>query len=88
MTVILTCNLCRRVIAVDDADASRDGEQLDGQRVDICGACLREAAVRVADRLSEARLRAVVRRTDPVPSTVQERARAIRLPEYLTRRSP
>lgn len=81
MTLLLTCNLCRRIVAPDDTDASRDGERLDGERVDICGACMREAAERVADRL-----RALVRRVDPMPEDVRRRAMAIRLPEYLTRR--
>lgn len=83
MTAVLQCNLCRRIIAPDDADACRGGEQLDGRRVDICGGCMREAAERVL-----ARLRASVRVVDPVPTTVQQRARQIQLPRYLTRRSP
>jgi hypothetical protein len=74
------CNLCKRIIAADDADAVREGTGPTG-RVDICGPCLREAAARIADRL-----RALVRRVDPVPSSVQHRALSIRLPERLQRK--
>jgi hypothetical protein len=67
------CNLCRRIIADDDADAVREGVGPKG-RVDICGACMRDAAARVADRL-----RTLAQRLDPVPPTVRERAMSIRL---------
>jgi hypothetical protein len=75
------CNLCRRRIADDDADAVREGTGPTG-RVDICGACMREAAARIEDRM-----RALVRRVDPVPQTVQRAALSIRLPERLQRKS-
>jgi hypothetical protein len=81
VTLILQCNLCRRIIADADIDAVRGGVGDDGVRVDICGACMREAAERVADRL-----RASVKMLDPTPPTVQQRARSIDLPAYLTRR--
>ena len=75
------CNLCRRIIAADDADAVREGVGPTG-RVDICGACMREAVARIEDRM-----RALVRRVDPVPQTVQKAALSIRLPERLQRKS-
>jgi hypothetical protein len=74
------CNLCKRIIAAGDTDAVREGVGPAG-RVDICGACMREAAARIEDRM-----RALVRRVDPVPDTVQHRALSIRLPERLQRR--
>lgn len=80
MTLIL-CNLCRRIIAAEDRDAVREGVNGEGARVDVCGACMREAAERVADRL-----RALVKVADPMPETIRSRALSIRLPDHLTRR--
>jgi hypothetical protein len=79
VTLIVQCNLCRRIIADDDADAVRCGEGPKG-RTDLCGACMREAAERVLERL-----RASVRVVDPVPQTVQRAALSVRLPERLRR---
>jgi hypothetical protein len=76
--IYVGCNLCRRNVAADDVDAVRDGATSSGKRVDICGACMREAATRIEDRL-----RALVRRVDPVPQTVQRAALSVRLPERL-----
>lgn len=75
------CNACLRRVAEDDADAVTDGRDARGRRADVCGACMRSAAERVMDRL-----RASVRVVDPVPESVQQRARQISLPSYLTRR--
>jgi hypothetical protein len=84
VTLILQCNLCKRIIAADDQDACRGGAKTSGHRVDICGACMREAAERIADRL-----RAVVKRVDPVPESVRSRALSVRLPPGLKpRRTP
>lgn len=75
------CNLCRRIIAAEDHDAVREGVNGEGARVDICGACMREAAERIADRL-----RALVKVVDPMPEPVRSRALSIQLPKHLTRR--
>ena len=75
------CNVCKRRVAEDDADAVTDGRDSAGRRADVCGSCMRSAAER-----AQARLRASVRVADPVPVTVQQRARQISLPAYLTRR--
>lgn len=81
MTALLQCNLCRRIIAADDRDAVREGVNGEGARVDVCGSCMREAAERVADRL-----RALVKRVDPMPESIRSRALSIQLPDHLTRR--
>lgn len=76
------CNLCRHLIAESDADAVREGVGAKGARVDICGACMRDAAGRVAARLRPAD------RPDPtpVPRSVQQAALQVRLPHHLARR--
>lgn len=79
--IYVVCNLCRRIIAAEDRDAVREGINGEGARVDVCGSCMKEAAERVAERL-----RALVRKVDPMPESVRSRALSIRLPQHLTRR--
>jgi len=77
--IYVACNLCKRIIGDDDADAVREGAGPKG-RTDFCGACMREAAERVMERL-----RASVRVVDPMPQTVQRAALSVRLPDRFQR---
>jgi hypothetical protein len=84
--IYIGCNLCRRIVASDDADAVTGGVNGKGDRVDVCGACMREAAERVAERL-----RALVKPADvadSMPQSIRQQALSIRLPNHLTRRRP
>ncbi len=73
IVIYIGCNLCKRIIDDADADAMREGTGPTG-RVDICGACMRDAAANAVDRM-----RTLAKRIDPVPVTVRERALSIRL---------
>jgi len=83
MSIIVRCNPCGAVIADDDTDAVFCGRSVAGARMDVCGGCMRAAARRVRELTSGRDLRNL-----PMPRTVAERARDMRLPERLDSSKP